>query len=105
MMASSTFDQALANSLALFNISQLKSEQIQCIRSLVISRQDVIAILPTGYGKSVIYQMLPNIIQELEGEMATVIVVSPLDFIRQQQERLWTIVLLMSEYNIARKYA
>ena len=66
---------------------------------------DVIAILPTGYGKSVIYQMLPNIIQELEGEMATVIVVSPLDFIRQQQERLWTIVLLMSEYNIARKYA
>ncbi|CAB3983499.1 ATP-dependent DNA helicase -like [Paramuricea clavata] len=58
---------------------------------------DVLAVLPTGYGKSIIYQILPKVISELrynhtvDRKTATVIVVSPLEQIRKQQvERLNT---------------
>ncbi|CAB4041476.1 Hypothetical predicted protein [Paramuricea clavata] len=52
-------------------------------------------VLPTGYGKSIIYQILPKVLSELrynhtgDRKTATAIVVSPLEQIRKQQvERL-----------------
>ena len=73
----------------------LKEEQEICIRSLIGDRVDVLAVLPTGYGKSIIYQILPKVISELrynqigERKTVTVLVVSPLEQIRKQQvERL-----------------
>ncbi|CAB4013207.1 ATP-dependent DNA helicase -like, partial [Paramuricea clavata] len=52
---------------------------------------DVLAVLPTGYGKSIIYQILLKVISELrynhigDRKTVTVIVVSPLEQIRKQQ--------------------
>ena len=37
----------------------LKEDQTRAITASIIDRRDVIVILPTGYGKSLIYQSLP----------------------------------------------
>ena len=36
----------------------LKNEQITALKSFILKR-DVVGVLPTGYGKSVIYQLAP----------------------------------------------
>jgi superfamily II DNA or RNA helicase len=81
--------------LKFFPNIKLKEEQEVCIRSIVLDKMDVLAVLPTGYGKSIIYQILPKVISELrynhtgDRKTVTVIVVSPLEQIRKQQvERL-----------------
>ena len=81
--------------LSFFPNINLKEEQEICIRSLIVDRVDVLAVLPTGYGKSIIYQILPKVISKLrynqigERKTGTVLVVSPLEQIRKQQvERL-----------------
>ena len=38
---------------------ELKEEQKEAVRNIVNGR-DVIAVLPTGFGKSLIYQLLPS---------------------------------------------
>jgi superfamily II DNA helicase RecQ len=48
-------------------------------------QQDVVAILPTGYGKSLIYELLPFWHFEKTGKPAVVLVVEPLNVIIQQQ--------------------
>ena len=35
----------------------LKEEQIECIRRVICLREDVLAVLPTGFGKNLIYQV------------------------------------------------
>ena len=94
-MANNQFKVALEVTLKFFPNIKLKEEQEICIRSLVLDRVDVLAVLPTGYGKSIIYQILPRVISELrynqtgERKTVTVLVVSPLKQIRKQQvERL-----------------
>ena len=50
-----------------FNINfDLKEEQLQCLQALV-EWSDVLGILPTGYGKSLIFQMAPFIISLSKG--------------------------------------
>ena len=94
-MAYNQFKVALEAALKFFTNINLKEEQEICIRSLVLDGVDVLAVLPTGYGKSIIYQILPKVISELrynqigERRTVTIIVVSPLKQIRKQQvERL-----------------
>ena len=60
-----------------------------------MKRKDVFGVLPTGYGKSLIYQLLPNVLSQYwfnkNGTRKTysVLVVGPLELIRKQQvERL-----------------
>ena len=84
------FSKALAESITGFSFKSLKPEQRECIRRLICVKEDVLAILPTGFGKSIIYQLLPKVLEHLhKDETGTaqfvVIVVSPLDYIRQQQ--------------------
>ena len=38
---------------------KLKREQFEAIRAFCVERKDVLAVLPTGFGKSLIYQILP----------------------------------------------
>ena len=38
----------------------LKEAQYEAIKSVVVEKRDTICILPTGYGKSMIYQLLPR---------------------------------------------
>ena len=68
----------------------LKEEQIECIRRVICLREDVLAVLPTGFGKSLIYQIIPKVLECLKNESDDtqkfiVCVVSPLEYIRKQQ--------------------
>ena len=38
---------------------KLKECQYEAVKAVVVDRKDTICILPTGYGKSLIYQLLP----------------------------------------------
>ena len=65
---------------------ELKVEQREALFAAV-SRRDVFAILPTGFGKSLIYQLLPCLYAEIYPKSPTplVLVVSPLVQLMQEQ--------------------
>ena len=79
----SEFFSALNASLAHFVHKNLKAEQVECIRRIICHGRDVLAVLPTGFGKSAIHQLIPKVLFNL-GRTAnaisktTVAVVSPL---------------------------
>lgn len=83
-----SFDAALAE--ALLFLSELgmslilRPEQKEAISSLVHGR-DLLAVLPTGSGKSLIFQLLIRVKQILSLKAARVIVVCPLKSIVQDQ--------------------
>ena len=72
------FDSALEKALQClshFGMShELRTEQTKAIRTLV-SRGDVLAVLPTGFGKSLIFQVLVRVKEILTGKTSFVIVV------------------------------
>ena len=65
---------------------KLKQKQNEALQAIVVNGQDCLIVLPTGYGKSLIYQMLPLLFDKTnlslnvtsEGK-SIVIVVSPLN--------------------------
>lgn len=63
------------------DIKELKPEQEECLRNF-IEGKDVIGLLPTGFGKSLIYQLTPLVAKKMGKPKANanpvVIVVSPL---------------------------
>ena len=66
-------------------IIALKKEQMECVSSIVEGR-DVLAVLPTGYGKSLIFQLLPDIFDHLlHVEDSLVLVISPLNALMHDQ--------------------
>ncbi|XP_062573726.1 uncharacterized protein LOC134235606 [Saccostrea cucullata] len=62
---------------------ELKPEQISALRAFTESK-DLVCLLPTGFGKSVIFQLMPFI---TEDPMAVVLVISPLNAIMKDQVR------------------
>jgi ATP-dependent DNA helicase RecQ len=69
-------DPAVAETLAqTFGLAALRSQQVLAVEAFLAGR-DVLAVLPTGYGKSLCYQ-LPAVILAQRGAGAT-LVVSPL---------------------------
>ena len=68
----------------------LKDKQLEIIRYITLEKRDVMAVLPTGYGKSLVYQLIPPIIDFMEKRPSTaadiVLVFSPL--IRDQVIKL-----------------
>lgn len=62
---------------------KLKEKQTETLEQLYIGN-DCISVLPTGYGKSVIYQLLPWLMQK-NGKPGIVIVVCPLTSIMHDQ--------------------
>ena len=68
---------------------QLKEKQYEVLKHVVLNNRDVLAVLPTGYGKSLIYQMLPPVLNFVdfgaEEKKATVIVISPLNALIRDQ--------------------
>ena len=88
MADSLSFDAALAE--ALLSISELglsrvlRPEQKEAISSLVHG-SDLLAVLPTGFGKSLIFQLFIRVKQILSSKAACVIVVCPLKSIVQDQ--------------------
>ncbi|XP_048728852.1 probable ATP-dependent DNA helicase RecS isoform X2 [Ostrea edulis] len=64
---------------------KLKEEQIE-ILSAVFEGKDVFAQLPTGYGKSLIYTLIPLLLDKLHVECKhTILVISPLRALMQDQ--------------------
>ncbi|KAL4236165.1 hypothetical protein ACF0H5_004551 [Mactra antiquata] len=62
----------------------LKPKQIECF-IYILSGRDVIVNLPVGYGKSLIYQLLPGIMKKKGRRKTVVLVVSPLNIIQEEQ--------------------
>jgi len=60
----------------------LKAKQVQCMEALQ-NGIDVIAVLPTGFGKSLIFHLLPQILPN--SEYGIVLVVAPLTVIIRDQ--------------------
>ena len=74
-----------------FKFSELNKHQKEAIISVVLKKMDVFVSLPTGFGKSVIFQALPMVFDGFTGESSghIVIVVSPLlSLIKDQTKRL-----------------
>ncbi|XP_078660162.1 putative ATP-dependent DNA helicase Q1, partial [Branchiostoma floridae x Branchiostoma belcheri] len=67
-------------------ITSLKPEQVDALKSFVCGR-DVLALLPTGFGKSLIYQIAPLVLEKLGRTNSIVIVVSPLVALMEDQVR------------------
>lgn len=70
---------------------ELKREQYNAIRTICFEKKGVLAVLPTGFGKSLIYQILPGIFDfvrsgcEPERQDSVVLVVSPLSALMRDQ--------------------
>ena len=60
-----TLQTAFKESLALFPVDELKAEQRPIIEKIVAKR-DVFGQLPTGYGKSLTFQLLPGVLNCLK---------------------------------------
>ena len=77
------FDAAVKKACDVFGVERLFPEQVTGLKSF-ISRSDVLLNLPTGFGKSVVFQMAPLVHAELskfkDGFTANpiVIIISPL---------------------------
>ena len=67
---------------------ELKQEQLEAIKAICVDKKDVLAVLRTGFGKSLIYQILPAVfdfLRDRKGGLHTskqkpgsvVVVVSP----------------------------
>ena len=56
-------DQAINFRQEIQNFSDitLKEKQYEVLKLLVVEEKDVLAVLPTGYGKSLIYYLLPPV--------------------------------------------
>ena len=51
-----------------FKFSELNKHQKEAIISAVLKKKDVFVSLPTGFGKSVIFQALPMVFDGFTGE-------------------------------------
>ena len=65
--AEESIARALEVGKAKVGIDQLKPQQEAVIR-IILQGHDVFAALPTGYGKSYCYAMLPHIYDSLRGK-------------------------------------
>lgn len=65
------------------NIEKLKDKQEQIINELIVNKNDVIGLLPTGYGKSLTYLIPPIITRKI------IFIISPLiSLMEDQKEKL-----------------
>ena len=68
--------------------ANVKDEQLQVVEN-VISGKDVFAVLPTGFGKSLCFALLPGIFNRVMRVPTSIaVVVSPLIAIMKDQVRL-----------------
>ena len=66
----------------------LKEAQYEALKSVVFEGKDTICILPTGYGKSLIYQLLSHVFDYFlssEEDSSSIILVLPLNALMQDQ--------------------
>ena len=59
-------ETAIAEALAVLGLKELKEKQKEAVMALV-QGHDTFVVLPTGYGKSIIYAILPLVFDKLKG--------------------------------------
>ncbi|XP_015797640.2 probable ATP-dependent DNA helicase RecS [Nothobranchius furzeri] len=81
-----SFETALSATLDDLDLGfSLKHEQIEALKSFIFQK-DVFAALPTGYGKSLIYQLAPVVAKRMGlSENPLVVIVSPLIALMEDQ--------------------
>ena len=86
----SSLDHAFVKVCDIFGFEKLNKHQEEAIRELVELKVDVYVNLPTGYGKSVVFQALPTVFASVDKcEKNIVIVISPLiNLMKDQVSRL-----------------
>ena len=78
------FDSHLAEAKRKLKVNfALKDEQVEALKSLH-NGQDTVCLLRTGFGKSVIYQLSPFLLEH-KVENSITLVISPLNSIMQDQ--------------------
>ena len=82
--------------VASMGYSNLKPKQLDAIDAFLKGND----VLPTGYGKSLIFAMLPSLFDRLRGrsDSSTVIVVSPLAALMLEQRAVFTRMGLKCEF-------
>ena len=81
-MAASTIDNVLKDILPLFGVDKLKDEQRTILECLIIDKKIFIAVLPTGFGKSLPFQIY-SLVNRTTNDKT--IVCSPLVALMQDQ--------------------
>ena len=97
--AEESISAAIRDSMSLVGVEELKKEQSQAIRSFVSGR-DVFVALPTGYGKSYCYALLPLVFDCLRAttHKSIVICVSPLTALMADQRGKFTTKRIVAEF-------
>ena len=87
-VSSDGFEEALRESMTALKLAGLvlKEEQKTALYAVTSKKQDCLCILPTGFGKSLIFQLVPFVVDRLEKvSNSCVLVVSPLNAIISDQ--------------------
>ena len=82
------WDSAFSAVKEQFQISSLFREQVEGIKAFIEKSSNVFVTLPTGYGKSLIYQCLPIVADCLNGRprgTSTLVVILPLQALMKDQ--------------------
>ncbi|XP_070547945.1 uncharacterized protein [Ptychodera flava] len=102
------FQDALQKSIHCFSPSlKLREKQVEALKSIYDGR-DAMVVLPTGYGKSVIYQLLPYLLSCKQfghcDTLRTVLVISPLNaLILEQVQKLRAIGMKAASLDVKTK--
>ncbi len=67
MSGATLIDGAILYAKQRLGLAYLKDLQMEAMKSFA-KQQDTFVALPTGYGKSIIYAMLPYVFDQLRGE-------------------------------------
>ncbi|XP_061170875.1 probable ATP-dependent DNA helicase RecS [Saccostrea echinata] len=91
-------ENIIGSVLSKFNIKELKKEQRQLLDYL-LRGEDCVAVLPTGYGKSLPYQIFAPIYHQQGDEKAVVLVCCPLIALMEDKvQRIQKIQFVSAEY-------
>ncbi|XP_044183289.1 Bloom syndrome protein-like [Acropora millepora] len=82
-----TMEHAFAKVCEVFGIESLNKHQEDAIKYVVEEKKDVFVNLPTGFGKSLIYQALPLVYSCLQStvEKNIIVMISPLTSLMKDQ--------------------
>ena len=92
-------EASIDHAAELVGVSALKPLQREAIRTFV-QEKDVFVSLPTGFGKSLCFALLPQVFERLRGSKGTSIVlcISPLTVLMLEQRTKFTLRGIRSEF-------